>query len=192
MTEITKHERSQEAPHPSQTTDQAENIKEESNEKSREEGRENGQVKAATEQGDLSSRDKVEVHGVIDNKSEGMADATKDDEKHDKEKEEMSKGENGSAAKEEKDDKPKEEKKDDKGKDAKEPKGGYDPTPVPAQTYQGYTVRFTFHKATNLPLADLNSLSSDPYLFAIMETDVPMRHKVDSPPTFRTKTLRKT
>ena len=43
-------------------------------------------------------------------------------------------------------------------KDNDQPAGGYDSTPIPYRP-GGYTVKMTFHRATNLPMADINSLS---------------------------------
>lgn len=70
------------------------------------------------------------------------------------------------------------------------PPGGYDSTPIPHQP-GGYTVKITIHRATNLPMADINSLSSDPYVLAECKTDGPMRHKEDPPLQFRTPTIRR-
>jgi hypothetical protein len=70
------------------------------------------------------------------------------------------------------------------------PPGGYDSTPIPYQP-GGYTVKITIHRATNLPMADINSLSSDPYVIAECKTDAPMRHKEDPPLQFRTPTIRR-
>ncbi|KAB5522971.1 hypothetical protein GE09DRAFT_1293719 [Coniochaeta sp. 2T2.1] len=75
-------------------------------------------------------------------------------------------------------------------KDKKNPPGGYDDTPLP-DAPQGYTVKFTFHKATNLPSADLHTQSSDPFIHATLHADIPRRHKEDPPLTFRTRTIRK-
>ncbi|KAM0721919.1 hypothetical protein Q7P37_002844 [Cladosporium fusiforme] len=49
----------------------------------------------------------------------------------------------------------------------------------------------TIHRATNLPMADINSLSSDPYVLAECKTDNPMRHKEDPPLRYRTPTIRR-
>ncbi|KAK4542100.1 hypothetical protein LTR36_007131 [Oleoguttula mirabilis] len=69
------------------------------------------------------------------------------------------------------------------------PEGGYDATPIPSRP-AGFTIKVKFHKATNLPMADINSLSSDPYVLAQINTDVPTRHKEDPPLRFRTSTVR--
>ncbi|ORY11202.1 hypothetical protein BCR34DRAFT_484413 [Clohesyomyces aquaticus] len=76
----------------------------------------------------------------------------------------------------------------DSGRD-KGPAGGYDNTPLP-RAPPGYTVKITFHRATNLPLADINSLSSDPYILATVNTGLATRHKEDPPLQLRTKTIR--
>lgn len=72
----------------------------------------------------------------------------------------------------------------------KNPPGGYDPTPLP-DAPQGYTLKFTFHKAYNLPIADLKTNAADPFLHATLTTAVPKRHKEDPPLTRRTPTIRK-
>lgn len=72
----------------------------------------------------------------------------------------------------------------------KQPAGGFDRTPIP-HAPAGYTVKFTFHRATNLPMADINSMSSDPYVVAQLNTALPTRHKQDSPMRLRTPTVRR-
>ena len=72
----------------------------------------------------------------------------------------------------------------------KQPAGGFDATPIP-QAPPGFTVKFTFHRAHNLPFADLNTLSSDPYVMAELKTDLPTRHKQDPPMRWRTPTIRR-
>ena len=78
------------------------------------------------------------------------------------------------------------------GGDGKEkgPAGGFDKTPV-AKVTPGYTVKFTFHRAANLPMADINTFSSDPYLVASLKTALPLRHKEDPRINFRTRTIRR-
>ncbi|KAF2098650.1 hypothetical protein NA57DRAFT_39354 [Rhizodiscina lignyota] len=78
---------------------------------------------------------------------------------------------------------------DEKPKDD-QPAGGFDQTPLP-RAPPGYTIQITFHRATNLPMADVNSLSSDPYIIAQLYTDLPTRHKEDPPLQLRTPTIRK-
>lgn len=75
-------------------------------------------------------------------------------------------------------------------KENHQPAGGFDSTPIPSAP-PGYTLRFTFHRAHNLPCADLNSLSSDPYVIANLKTDLPKRHKEDPDLVFRTPTIRR-
>ena len=75
-------------------------------------------------------------------------------------------------------------------KNASKPKGGFDSTPIP-NAPAGYTIRILFHRATNLPISDLNSLSSDPYVVAQLDTDLAMRHKEDPPLQLRTPTVRR-
>jgi len=68
--------------------------------------------------------------------------------------------------------------------------GGFDATPLP-QTPPGYTIKITFHRATNLPMADINTLSSDPFIVAQIYTDLPSRHKEDPGLQMRTRTIRR-
>ncbi|OCL04971.1 hypothetical protein AOQ84DRAFT_105526 [Glonium stellatum] len=72
----------------------------------------------------------------------------------------------------------------------KQPAGGFDATPLPPAP-PGYTVKITFHRATNLPMADINTLSSDPFILAQIYTDLPTRHKEDPGLQMRTKTIRR-
>ncbi|KAF1953993.1 C2 domain-containing protein [Byssothecium circinans] len=74
-------------------------------------------------------------------------------------------------------------------KKEKEPPGGFDDTPVP-RAPPGYTIKITFHRATNLPLADINTLSADPFIVAELITSLPTRHKEDPPLQLRTPTIR--
>ncbi|KAL8924650.1 MAG: hypothetical protein Q9208_003965 [Pyrenodesmia sp. 3 TL-2023] len=70
------------------------------------------------------------------------------------------------------------------------PAGGHDETPIP-DAPPGYTVKITFHRASSLPMADLNSLSSDPYVYSQLHTNLPSRHKQDPHMRFRTPTIRR-
>ncbi|EXJ75697.1 uncharacterized protein A1O5_00204 [Cladophialophora psammophila CBS 110553] len=70
----------------------------------------------------------------------------------------------------------------------KGPAGGYDDTPLP-KAPPGYTVKITFHKAENLPFSDFGTLSSDPYVLAVLRTDLPKRHKQDPDLKLRTPTI---
>lgn len=72
----------------------------------------------------------------------------------------------------------------------KPPAGGHDETPIP-KAPPGFTLKFTFHRAASLPMADINSLSSDPYILAQLNTDLPTRHKQDPHMRFRTPTIRR-
>lgn len=71
----------------------------------------------------------------------------------------------------------------------KGPEGGFDDTPIP-RAPPGYTVKLSFHRANNLPLADINTLSADPFIVAQLNTGLPTRHKEDPPLTMRTPTVR--
>ncbi|KAG9767437.1 hypothetical protein KCU85_g3198, partial [Aureobasidium melanogenum] len=85
------------------------------------------------------------------------------------------------------------QKKDDpkpEGASDDQPAGGYDDTPIP-KAPPGWTVKITFHRATNLPMADINSMSSDPYVLAQINTDLPKRHKEDPLLRMRTPTIRR-
>jgi hypothetical protein len=70
------------------------------------------------------------------------------------------------------------------------PAGGFDDTPIPKAPV-GYTLKFTFHRATNLPMADINSLSSDPFVVAQLYHGLQTRHKEDPPLRVRTPTIRR-
>jgi len=86
----------------------------------------------------------------------------------------------------------KEDKKKDDNKKKKEenPPGGYDDTKIPNRE-PGYTIKITIHRAENIPVADLNTLSSDPYVLSDVITGLPTRHKEDPPLQNRTFTIRK-
>jgi hypothetical protein len=71
-----------------------------------------------------------------------------------------------------------------------EPPGGYDATPIPNMP-PGYTLQITIHRAKNLPMADINTLSSDPYVITQMYTYNLTRHKEDPTLKMRTFTVRK-
>jgi hypothetical protein len=77
------------------------------------------------------------------------------------------------------------------GKKDRKPSGGIDHTPLP-YVPEGFTVKFTFYKATNLPPADIHTASADPFLTATLRTPAPKRHKQDPDLTYRTPTLRRT
>ncbi|KAL9099973.1 MAG: hypothetical protein Q9163_004599 [Psora crenata] len=74
--------------------------------------------------------------------------------------------------------------------DSSQPAGGLDETPIPTAP-PGYTVKFTFHRATSLPFADFNTLSSDPYVLAQLYTKLSTRHKQDPYMRWRTPTIRR-
>lgn len=76
-------------------------------------------------------------------------------------------------------------------KDESQPAGGFDDTPI-TRAPPGFDVKFTFHRALKLPMADINSMSSDPYVLATLTTDLPTRHKQDPPLRFRSPTIRRT
>ncbi|WWC67738.1 uncharacterized protein I206_101650 [Kwoniella pini CBS 10737] len=71
------------------------------------------------------------------------------------------------------------------------PAGGYDSTPLPKSTKPTYTVKITFHSATNLPIADFGDGSADPFILAQIKTSHKGRHPHDPYLRFRTKTIQK-
>ncbi|OQV10168.1 C2 domain-containing protein [Cladophialophora immunda] len=73
-------------------------------------------------------------------------------------------------------------------KEKKGPAGGFDDTPLP-KAPPGYTVKITFHRAENLPFSDFGTLSSDPYVLAVLRTELPKRHKQDPDLKLRTPTI---
>lgn len=94
---------------------------------------------------------------------------------------------------------PKTEDDDDDGDDGdkeKEPDGGYDSTPLPRHPHPTYTLRFTFHRATHLPIADLQNAASDPYLLVQLnmphDSGIGQRHKQDPPLRWRSITTHAT
>jgi len=70
------------------------------------------------------------------------------------------------------------------------PPGGFDSTPIP-DAPPGYTVKFTFHRAENLPVADITTGASDPFIAATLSTSLPKRHKEDPDLYYRTRTIRR-
>jgi len=80
--------------------------------------------------------------------------------------------------------------KEQKLHDKNNPPGGYDKTPIPTAR-DGYTVRFTIHRAESLPVSDLGSRSSDPFITATLTSDLPKRHKEDPDMVLRTRTIHK-
>lgn len=72
-----------------------------------------------------------------------------------------------------------------------QPAGGLDNTPVPSHA-TGYTLKITFHKCLNLPVADLSTGASDPFILASLTTPyLRMRHKEDPELRLRTRTVYK-
>ncbi|KAI1336273.1 hypothetical protein F5Y15DRAFT_209557 [Xylariaceae sp. FL0016] len=71
------------------------------------------------------------------------------------------------------------------------PPGGFDSTPIP-DAPQGFTVKFTFHRAENLPTADIGTGAADPFITATLSTSIPKRHKEDPDLRYRTRTIRRT
>jgi len=80
--------------------------------------------------------------------------------------------------------------KEQKLHDKNNPPGGYDKTLIPTAR-DGYTVRFTIHRAESLPVSDLASRSSDPFVTATLTSDLPKRHKEDPEMVLRTRTIHK-
>ena len=73
----------------------------------------------------------------------------------------------------------------------KQPPGGFDSTPLRPTSGPTYTVKFTFHRAVNIPVSDYASRSSDPYVTAQVNTGLPTRHPQDPPVRFRSQTVHK-
>ncbi|RDL34631.1 uncharacterized protein BP5553_07759 [Venustampulla echinocandica] len=82
------------------------------------------------------------------------------------------------------------DKKQQKLKEKTNPAGGYDATPIPPAR-DGYTIKFTFHRAENLPMSDLSTRSSDPFIRATLTAPLQKRHKEDPNLVFRTPTIQK-
>jgi hypothetical protein len=111
-------------------------------------------------------------------------DPEKQDEKQDGKQSDGQDNNNGTSKDESKDE------GGDDGKEEKKPEGGFDSTSL-SHAPPGYTLKVTFHRAVNLPMADINTLSSDPFIVAQMYHGLPQRHKEDPPLTFRTPTIRR-
>lgn len=81
------------------------------------------------------------------------------------------------------------EEKKNKAYEKANPPGGYDSTPVPSAP-DGYTVKFTFVRAENLPIGDLATASSDSFLIATLTSQgIRQRHKEDPDMKLRTRTI---
>jgi hypothetical protein len=81
--------------------------------------------------------------------------------------------------------------KKEKIRDKTNPPGGKDDTPIPSAS-DGYTIQFTFHRAENLPISDIRSRSSDPYILATLTSPrIQKRHKEDPDLRHRIKTIHK-
>ncbi|KAK4686302.1 hypothetical protein P7C73_g3827, partial [Tremellales sp. Uapishka_1] len=76
------------------------------------------------------------------------------------------------------------------GSDEK-PAGGHDDTPLHPSKETTYTVKITFHRASNLPVSDYGARSADPFVIAEINSDVPTRHSEDPPIRFRTHTVQR-
>lgn len=76
-------------------------------------------------------------------------------------------------------------------KEKAKPPGGFDTTPLP-NAPPGYTVKFIFHGATNLPAGDILPVTSDPFVYATLRSALPKRHKEDPDIARRTHTQRRT
>lgn len=74
-------------------------------------------------------------------------------------------------------------------KEKKDPPGGLDRTPLHPSSSTTYTVRITFHHATNIPVADYRERTSDPYLVAHLKSHRPDRSSSDPSLLYRTHTV---
>jgi C2 domain len=128
-----------------------------------------------TANGSAHSPDLDSNKDELEQKNHDMDNARPDD-KHESEKQQK-----------DKDDKEDTEKS--KGKEEKQPAGGHDSSPIPPAS-PGYTIKITIHRAENLPIGDINALSSDPYVLSQLYTTLPTRHKEDPPLRNRTCTIR--
>ncbi|ORX34439.1 hypothetical protein BD324DRAFT_583275 [Kockovaella imperatae] len=79
----------------------------------------------------------------------------------------------------------------DQGGQQEKPPGGYDPTPLKPSSGPTYTVKITFHGASNIPISDYGSRSCDPYLLAQIDSSLTPRHSRDPPLRFRSQTIHK-
>ncbi|CAK7231470.1 hypothetical protein SCUCBS95973_007929 [Sporothrix curviconia] len=78
-------------------------------------------------------------------------------------------------------------------KTSSSPPGGYDDTPLPPTHNPTYTIKFTFHRACDLPVADLGNSSSDPFIRATLTVPgVSTRHEEDPTMVHRTETKHRT
>ncbi|KOS22906.1 E3 ubiquitin-protein ligase Nedd-4 [Escovopsis weberi] len=77
------------------------------------------------------------------------------------------------------------------GTNSSSPPGGFDTTPFPEDAPQGYTVRFIFHSAWDLPVADFHTGSADPYIIATLR-GIRKRNEDDPDLRHRTSTQRRT
>lgn len=73
--------------------------------------------------------------------------------------------------------------------DEKQPPGGHDTTPSAKTSGPRYTVRITFHSGTNIPMSDIDTGHSDPFILAQLNTDLPPRHSEDPHLRFRSRTI---
>ncbi|KAL1409146.1 hypothetical protein Q8F55_005975 [Vanrija albida] len=77
-----------------------------------------------------------------------------------------------------------------------EPEGGYDSTQLSPSKDETYVVRIVFLSGTNMPIADVGQLSSDPYVLAQLSADgdgrYGKRHKTDPFLRFRSATAHST
>ena len=55
-----------------------------------------------------------------------------------------------------------------------------------------FTCEIVFHRATNVPIGDLNTLSSDPYILATLTSLQHNKSRPEEPISFRTSTVRRT
>lgn len=74
----------------------------------------------------------------------------------------------------------------------KKPEGGHDNTPLRPSSEPTYTVKITFHSASNLPVSDLGARSSDPFVLAQLNTGRPPRNPQDPYLRFRSHTVQQT
>ena len=69
--------------------------------------------------------------------------------------------------------------------------GGYDSTRLRSSKGPTYTIKITFHRASNLPISDFGSCSADPYILAQINTSLPTRRPEDPLFRFRSRTIQR-
>ena len=77
----------------------------------------------------------------------------------------------------------------DEKQDQSQPAGGYDKTTLTRTRGPRYTIRITFHSASNIPRSDIDTGYSDPFILAQLNTELRPRHSDDPHLRFRSRTV---